>query len=343
MNDKELQELAEIHGFDYIRKANNRKLLLRRKDCGHIVTKNHNNLKNKVCSKDMCFECVHERRLNVAKEKGLKFIRHERGDLCLYRVNKCSHTIVLSTSNLFNTSGEYKCTKCYSEKENTILETKNIEVVSRKYRFHNGRYKSLFMYTACNHTFEAYDYQIKSNYSDCKVCKDNQFKELLSISDLELINKISSTKGLYRFKNCGHTREIDRAAIVRGNFVCQECNSSHKLKPSNLYILKFTTNCGYEFLKLGYGKNVNNRIREYTLKDIRGVEIILEVQVITGNVARKIENSIHNDLKAYKIDSNNIRKYLTKSGFSECYEISMLNSLIDTVNYKITTQGGIGE
>ena len=102
-------------------------------------------------------------------------------------------------------------------------------------------------------------------------------------------------------------------------------------------MFKFTTTTdGVEFLKLGYGKNLRERVREYRPKGCCLTATLIDIDVLTGRQALEIEKLVHAKLKEFRLPSEKMKKYLTRGGYSECYpcesEQLIYNSLNEVMN-----------
>lgn len=118
-----------------------------------------------------------------------------------------------------------------------------------------------------------------------------------------------------------------KVAVDRGNILCPNCDQSWMAKKSLLYLLQINPIDAPPFLKLGYGKAVRNRVKEYRLKNCEGVNLLYSVKISSGFSARVIEENIHKELKN-KLDPQYARMYLTKGGFTECYPVSQLSIIL---------------
>jgi hypothetical protein len=66
---------------------------------------------------------------------------------------------------------------------------------------------------------------------------------------------------------------------------------------------------------------------DYIVEKGTEFELLRKVLVPTGREVIKIENTIHEKFDEYNLDKNYMRKYLTESGFTECYPVEILDRL----------------
>lgn len=310
-----------------------------RLSCGHKFTFLTSTMRHQ--KRNICRECNELKFKAVIENRDIEVIERVNISTFTFKVNKCGHIMTSSIHNLAKTQGPVNCTACVvKEFERRCLELKlevlenpaNIMELGTKVNPHKY---AKFLRKDCGHAFIALRHNIK-NLEICTVCSQIAKTKLLNNNGYEFVSKTNSNvKSIYKFIHCGHTRVLFDSAALRGNGVCHVCNNTSHTAKSKLYILKFQTVDGLNFLKFGYGKNTTNRIREYCLNDARFIEQLFEVEVETGIKARSIENSIHKTLLVFKFPNEQMKKYLTKSGYSECYPSDLLETLKSEINMKL--------
>lgn len=111
-------------------------------------------------------------------------------------------------------------------------------------------------------------------------------------------------------------------------WICQECNSDVRSKQTNVYLLKIT--CGsFSWLKLGYAHNVQNRVLHYGLPKNRQVEQLFYLEFKSAFDALDFEKKIHSKYLSEKLDSCIMKKYMRKSGYTECYPLGIQEKLLN--------------
>ena len=142
---------------------------------------------------------------------------------------------------------------------------------------------------------------------------------------------------MFEFVDCGHIRDMDLSKAKDGSFVCHQCDETSYTLPSNIYLLKIST-ATFEWLKFGYAKVIETRIKQYGLPKSAKVHILSTFPTLTGEHAIKIEKTIERKYKTHILNSVVMRKFHTQSGFTECYPISLraeMEAELSIINHKI--------
>jgi len=320
------QEASE-KGLELVSEVDNSKYLYRRLACNHTFIADVANIRHQPRS--YCKDCKIAEFYSHAEKRGLNLITLASGTKPdTYRVKSCGHILNLYRHNLFKADSTLRCPMCYEDRITTTLDSDNITelgcISSRRY---------LFRYNNCGHEFESTRHRIGS-VGKCKTCFKLEETRQFSKVGVELINKTSAGQAVFKFKECGHERELHVSAVKRGNFVCHDCHATAWSYPSKFYILEFETNTGFKFIKFGYGKDIENRVREYKIKDMTLKELVFEFQAASGYSAMLVEKSIHKDFKEHLLDPALMRNYFTKGGYSECYNLD----LVDKIKYEVITR-----
>ena len=146
---------------------------------------------------------------------------------------------------------------------------------------------------------------------------------------LDLLSEVKGKKDyrLYQFKECRHEQEIVAAHVRLNNFVCNQCEETARDLPSHVYLLQIKVG-SFEWLKLGYAKEVENRILKYGLPTNAKVTPVRILDYATGREAHSFENSIHAKFKSYRLAPKTMAEYHTKNGFEECYPRDLKQSIL---------------
>lgn len=261
-----------------------------------------------------------------------------------YTVIKCGHTLDLCTGNVRKTSkagGTFKCCKCYAEKEEEFKNNKGLDFI-RQYEGNDfarpNRY-SHFRFIDCGHEVIALRHRVKNSDFRCEKCIIENHVSLAYKRGLEYLGNASDTSlpnrfSNYKFKDCGHTRDIDRVCVERNNFKCHVCKTTFLTQKSNLYVYKISTDDSV-FLKFGYGKNVKSRIREYGLPEGCKAELLVSYSIESGRIALRLEQEIHREYSEYNLHHNEMRKYFRLTGHTECYPLEVKDAIISTIRNKV--------
>ncbi len=240
------------------------------------------------------------------------------------RFRGCGHEqdVCYTNSTRKDAIGGPICKQCQKEAKDVLFTKHNYEVLDQITK------DKFLVKKPCGHITHAYiDHMKHYDVIECRECIFERHLRFCENMGLEYIEPRSPTKALYKFKCCGAEKELFKIAVERGNCLCPSCGNGWMTKPSKLYLFEMETTSGFVFLKFGYGKDLNNRLREYRLKDCTLKNIIYTIDLPSGFVAMKEELRIHGEL-GERLDKVEMRKYLTRGGFSECYDHSKLDSIL---------------
>lgn len=312
-----------------------------RLQCNHKMTASPSNMRHQ--KRTMCKECNELEFEALIKDKEVEIVERINTSTFKFRVNSCKHEITTSIHNIGKNRGPYKCSVCMDEEFLARCEEVNVDIIQNPINpvevkgYHSPSKYAKFKYRDCGHDFFCIRHNILS-MKKCATCANIAKTKTLSDYGYEIVGYTDTTKKkLFKFKSCGHERVFYESAALRGNAICHVCNiTSTKLK-SKLYIMQFETDLGFQFIKFGYGKNTKNRVREYVLRDTKFIDILFELEVETGEKARLIENTIHKELLEYKLPNDKMRVYLTKTGYSECYPVELLDEIKTRIQNKCSS------
>lgn len=331
--DKSL-ELLELLRVDGNLRGNYKRL-----SCGHTLTTQVSSIRHNKNSH--CNTCMDDELLLSCEAKGLTFIGPSSDGSNVkrsFQFKSCGHTTDLFYSNITKKSGNYvyKCLICYEKHYQSVLKKKNLteievdwESVKDKTRANNY---GTFIDNNCGHKFSMMRHHIEKSSERCWECKRLDFLKLVESRGLILNGKAIDTTLNDRYMNftikkCGHSRDIDPICVERNNFKCLECNDTFTKQPSNIYLFEIKSNDRL-FLKLGYGKTVKNRIREYGLVDGLKAELLHVIPIENGRIAMRLEISLHNSFINERLSPVEMKQYFKRTGHTECYPYSMKDTLI---------------
>jgi len=265
----------------------------------------------------------------------------------LYRFNKCGHTQNISVLNV--RTQEFKCRTCLDLKikqeaesvDLTFISKSNADKLSCK---NTARKYNLYRFNKCNHYQDIHVQQVRDNSFKCKACTlEQQIKEADEVN-LTLLFKTNESFGknykdynCYKFNSCGHEQNIRTFDIRHNAFECRECAGLRSQRPSNIYIFKITSG-SFTWLKLGFAHDLDFRKYGYDLPDNSEIELLYSKKFPKGEVARSIEQKVHDRLKSSKLDRRLMSQYMRKSGFTECYPLYMFDEIIKELNGQYSIQ-----
>ena len=192
----------------------------------------------------------------------------------------------------------------------------------------------------CGHSRDLrIDHVAKNNFK-CKVCQELKNKEEASEHNLVLLGKSTNSNPNYRsyLLPCGCTCDINVSRASEGAWICRSCNAGYFKRPSNIYLLRFKTET-FSWLKLGFSYSVETRIRDYKLAVPFSSEIIFLKEIENGYDAFVLEKKIHKNLKSHRLPKDLMRKFHSKSGYTECYEDGFEDIMIQEIKEVLQQHG----
>lgn len=181
---------------------------------------------------------------------------------------------------------------------------------------------------------------LKSKTAKCDSCAFNEMSKVADSAGLELISLIEKDnhRNLYRFKSCGHLKNIRRDAVVSGNFKCEYCydNEISALISTSNYSLEcnledFTYKSSpYKCKSCGYTENKSF----ISIKNNSSCFNCIKLRIQDHLVSNSIElvhsnNSVYGDYKLVCGHTQKIQKYKVLSGAykcRQCYKNELLTS-----------------
>jgi hypothetical protein len=215
------------------------------------------------------------------------------------------------------------CKQCQTSAKQSLFDKHNFIVIDQITK------DKFLVKKPCGHVSHAYVNAMKrSDKIVCSECVHEKHLVCCENVGVDFIKPTTPTKATYKFKCCGTEKDLYRVAIDRGNCVCPACGNGWMTKPSKLYLFEIEKDSGEVFLKFGYGKDLNNRVREYRLKNCKLKSNIFSVDMPTGFLAMKEEIRIHSEI-GEKLDPLVMKQYLTGGGYTECYDYTKLNLILN--------------
>jgi hypothetical protein len=264
-----------------------------------------------------CKECIKEKHENEAKACGLNFIKHTRKAHALYQFHDCKHIEEKQLSHVRN--NKISCVTCKEQRRKNEAEKAGLEIIAM------GKHPSgsrIYRFLDCGHKKEIQLSQVRKNEVHCDICFKEKINNEAEKAGLEIIGdgkQRGSRK--YKFKKCGHERYLDLRHVRQLSFICNKCVDGFRDLPSKIYLLKLSIK-DFEWLKVGYSKDIAQRIYAYKLHEDVSVEIIKTIDYKDGHKAFEDESNLHTKLNKNKLKRKVVKKYM-KSGNNECYPIEM--------------------
>lgn len=291
--------------------------------CGHQRVYKPANIKRR---KPTCDVCQLEKIKQGAIEKGLTLIGASgKFSHYFYKFDKCGHQKEYSPGNLKKRNPT--CDICQFEVYNKESKLKGLTIIKKLDRTAYYLYK----FDKCGHEKQYVPANLRKENPICEICRIEQFKIEAKKKGLSLIGESDiSSYYLYEFDKCGHRKDDSPSHIRERNQLCEFCDECHFDNESYVYLFNITNN-KKTFLKLGISSNIKERIKSYKLKDDYSVNVLDLFLFDNRYISTKFEKSIHKKNITERLSPNEMRKIM-KSGFTECYPISMQDSLLSEIN-----------
>lgn len=234
----------------------------------------------------------------------------------------CQHEIETYTG-----AYKIKCQECVEEQLKKEALSIGYSIIEKG---NKGGYR---LYKAqCGHTSLLSTSSIRKNKVKCWQCMEDGYVNRAKEFGAVCINSNETCKANERtlILKCGCTKNVRSDVIMSGYITCPTHDDYYYNQPSSVYLIKITQN-NFSWLKLGYAKVVDKRVKNYGLNDNSEIEIIKVLPVETGKIAYEIERIIHSKFNSKRINSEIMKNYHEKSGFTECYPLDMLDNLLEVL------------
>lgn len=258
-----------------------------------------------------------------AKEHNLTYLGKGKPRYHIFKFNECGHTQEIRSDKFY--SGTFQCSTCLKEKMKQEYSKNGLTQLKAE-----KNKASLFRINACGHTQVIRNDNARLGKFVCQTCEQAKHEQEAKENNVTILKYMGKNHYLYRLNECGHEKIICRNNLKRGSFECQECEETYRTKPSNIYLIKIKDKESKKsWVKLGVSKNTQTRIGGYGLKSSCEAEVLIEINFPTYNEATRIEKKIHSKYHNKKLDKEEMKKYLTRSGNTECYSIRMRKILLE--------------
>jgi hypothetical protein len=233
----------------------------------------------------------------------------------------CGHSLERQVNQI--RTGDWRCQACIDTKLNEECESVGLSLVGKG----SDKAYRTYQFNDCGHVKEITTASVRRKTFHCEICFWDDVDNVLTKRGLEIIGQgVKSDSRLFKFLDCGHIRDMDLQKAKDGSFVCHECTDTFYTLPSNIYLLRIVAP-DFEWLKLGYAKVIETRIRQYRLSQGTIVEPLAILPTSTGQDALKIEKMLEQKYKDQKLSHTKMKKWHRSSGFTECYPMSLREAL----------------
>jgi len=268
-----------------------------------------NNLKNEAISNDM--ELIDASSLGYAFRK--------------YKFTECGHIEDIRYASV-KVRETGKCKVCFEANLKVEAEKQNLTYLGRSEL--NGIYRR-YSFNNCGHVKDIAAPCIPVGRFECKDCIEDEKIKLCEENGLTIISK---EERYWLFKlPCGHEKSLRVDHAIDDSWKCGDCGDSHYTKPSLIYLYHFSCP-DFEWLKLGYSRNLSIRKANYKIpKDCKS-ELLFSKAINTGYEALLKERSIHDRLKHLRLCKKFMTTYMQSNGHTECYPVSAYDELMKELN-----------
>lgn len=268
-----------------------------------------------------CKTCTEARLIGEAQDAGYTYLGYAEEDhgteqtyFRKYKNNKCGCVLDIRYAGIRDKSTQ-RCTACYENDLKKIALDVGLVYLGLSDR--NGIYRK-FQYQVCGHTQDIAASCISLGTFECKICLEDSYLKEAENEGLTLLPFCNCSHGYRQYQlPCGCTRSLRIANVRNGVWDCVNHGETHLVRPSNLYLLEIRTATN-SWLKLGFAKNIHNRINMYRLPSGTSVHIVFTLLTDSGYVALEKEKQIHKQLRGLRIKPSLMKTYM-QNGHTECY------------------------
>jgi hypothetical protein len=291
--------------------------LFRFVDCGHNQEITNDNVRKKSFR---CKCCFNEKFKAEAELVNLTWLKQARPQYGLFLFKDCGHKQEIQNDAI--RKNNFKCRFCYEKKLKEEAEAAGLTWIKQT-RIGYG----LFRFKDCGHEQEIQNTHVRlQTCFKCQLCFMEKLTTEAALVGLNWLKQTRQNYGLFRFNECGHQQEIANANVRRNRFKCQTCEDTWATKPSNVYVHSIELQAE-AIIKVGIAKDVQSRIKYYGLPSEAIAQTLLVIPTKTGKEASDIEKIVLKKFKPYRV--KNIGHIMTKSGATECFDVSKLSEILD--------------
>ena len=274
-----------------------------------------------------CDQCLQSRLKKEAKGVGLTLLGSgKNSSYRLYRLNACDHEQEIQISHVRDDN--FRCDPCLQVKLKEEAKAVGLTLLGPG---KNKNYRT-YQFNACGHEQEIGTGLVRKNGFRCRQCLQAKLKKEAKDAGLTILGPGKNHRyRLYRFNDCNHEQEITMDSIRNGYFLCNQCVETSRSLPSQIYLLEIQVR-KKNWLKLGYAKTINTRIKKYGLPKSASIRELVTIDFETGREAHEYESSLHQKYRRRRLPGKRMKEFHTKNGFNECYPMKMLDTLVDELN-----------
>lgn len=321
ISDKQILEATQ-NGLELLSKSNNPNYnLYKFISCNHTAFLQPTHIRRKSFRCETCY-------LNNLSQTANSF-----GEMFVCRSGGTKQRIIRACGHMFDTHHAHKrkhetlkCSACFEDALSKFAHCNNYEVVS----FTGNSWKEVRL--GCGHLKSAHISQIIKGNIICRLCSDLAHLQIIEENGLKLLSKNPNRYNEYLLP-CGCKKIIRKDHAEDASWLCATCDDTHYNKPSNVYLLEIKSK-GFSWLKLGFAKDVDLRIRNYGLVKDSEVKVLFKSKFNNGYNAMKFEKSLHKKYKSFRLNPKFMENYHTFNGHTECYKLDVKEELLREISLK---------
>lgn len=332
-HDEKLETEANLRHLTVVGKSSNPNYrLYENSNCAHRyeLAVSHVRLAGERSSEPYpCPTCLYEKRIKEAEAAGLMLYgqsgrTNTKNTYYLYQA-ECGHSLERRADQIIK--GDWQCQACIDTKLNNEADSAGVRLIGKG----SDKAYRTYQFKDCGHVKEITTASIRNKTFHCDVCFWDDVDNTLEKRGLKIIDEgRKGDRRLFMFLDCGHMQDIELQRAKDGSFVCHECDETFYTLPSNIYLLRIISP-DFEWLKLGYSKVLETRIKQYRLSRGAVVEPLAVLPTSTGEEALKIEKMLEQKYKEHKLSPTAMKRWHTNSGHTECYPMMLREKLEEDI------------
>jgi hypothetical protein len=323
--DTRIRQDAEKVGLVFIGNASKSDKRNYLKKCGHSQEYTPAEVSN-MSTSPTCYSCRKEELSDIARSLGIEPQDTVIKSSTLFKLS-CGH---LKKVDILNARVSLNCKTCYEQ--NIICIAKDYGYIDISLSKKGPHFRS-FKSKKCGHQRDIQVHDLltrKRAKMVCVECISSKHTQEAALQGLVIEGVAENGDPNYRSYSlpcCGKLKDIEVTHVRKGTWTCCSCNITYASLPSNIYLLEITLN-SHKWLKVGFARNVDHRVKTYNLQEGAIVEKLYIVPFKVGKSAITFEKQLHKKFKSYRLTPKNMRVF-QESGFTECYPISMKDTLLE--------------
>ena len=283
--------------------------------------------------KEVTVNNIKDKRESSANKTGYEFIgdvvnnmdipRNRWCDHGVYRRLECSHERIFLHRNI--EEGISECKQCRHE-----FYIKFVKELGFKFIKFSRPKKNSTLYVdvelKCGHYKSIQTGNLLANNFICKECWLADLNRSLTEAGIVVINHENGINWNCLLPyGCKSTLKINNIRKFSWSCKTHKFHSSHW--ESKVYLLKITTE-KQSWLKLGVSAFPELRVAEYGITEDYKHEVLEQLDFKSGSLATKFEKKLHSKFKVNRLDPKFMKSAMKISGFTECYPLTMLQTLL---------------